>query len=146
VWGFEDGGLHVVYRKRLTKDHKCNVVGCTANAGQNCTHNVNKCINCKRNHIGKANCCVKKQKAIKQAREEWQTWKEREGQRRNVTTDQQKEPQQTEDGVQSTDKAEKKGQKNEQVEKQLEVQVVSTQTTPESRSSEGIPETPLTQW
>jgi len=28
--------------RHLTKDHKCNVVGCKANAGQNCTHNVDK--------------------------------------------------------------------------------------------------------
>ena len=39
----------------LTKDHKCNVVGCKAKAGQNCTHNVNKCVNCKGNHIAKVN-------------------------------------------------------------------------------------------
>jgi len=56
--------------RHLTKDHKCNVVGCKANAGQNCTHNVDKCVNCKGNHIAKANCCVKKQEAIKVAREE----------------------------------------------------------------------------
>jgi len=46
--------------RHLTKDHKCNVVGCKANAGQNCTHNVDKCVNCKGNHIAKANACVKK--------------------------------------------------------------------------------------
>ena len=28
--------------RHLTNDHKCNVVGCTANAGENCTHNVDK--------------------------------------------------------------------------------------------------------
>jgi len=67
--------------RHLTKDHKCNVVGCKANAGQNCTHNVDKCINCKGNHIAKANCCVKKQEAIKTAREERRTWEEREGER-----------------------------------------------------------------
>ena len=75
--------------KHLTKDHKCNVVGCKVNAAQNCTHNVDKCVNCKGNHIAKANCCVKKQEAIKTAREEGQTWKEREGERQNVMTDQQ---------------------------------------------------------
>jgi len=63
--------------RHLTKDHKGNVVGCKANAGQNCTHNVDKCVNCKGNHIAKANCCVKKQEAIKMAREERRTWKER---------------------------------------------------------------------
>jgi len=62
--------------RHLTKDHKCNVVGCKANAGQNCAHNVDKCVNCKGNHIAKANVCVKKQEAIKTAREERRTWKE----------------------------------------------------------------------
>jgi len=94
--------------RHLTKDHKCNVVGCKANAGQICTHKVDKCINCKGNHIAKANCCVKKQEAIKTAREERRTWKEREGERRNVTTDQQMKPDHTEDGGPSTAEAEKK--------------------------------------
>jgi hypothetical protein len=56
--------------RHLTKDHECNVVGCKANAGQNCTHNVDKCVNCKGNHIAKANICGKTQEAIKTAREE----------------------------------------------------------------------------
>jgi len=85
-----------------TKDHKCNVVGCKPNAGQNCTHNVDKCVNCKGNHIAKANCCVKEQEAIKTTTEERRTWKEREGERRNITTDQQKKPDQVEDGGPST--------------------------------------------
>jgi len=84
--------------QHLTKDHKCNVVGCKANTGQNCTHNVDKCVNCKGNHIAKANVSVKKQEAIKKAREERRTCKEREGECRNVTTDRQEKPQQTEDG------------------------------------------------
>jgi len=67
--------------RHLMKDHKCNVVGCKANAGQNCTHNVDKCVNCKGNHIAKANCCVEKQEAINVAREERQTGKERAGER-----------------------------------------------------------------
>jgi len=71
--------------RHLTKDHKCNVVGCQANAGQNCNHDVDKCVNCKGHRIAKANVCVKKQEAIKTAREESRTWKEREGERRNVT-------------------------------------------------------------
>jgi len=66
-------------RRHLTKDYKCNVVRCKANAGQNCTHNVDKCINCKGDHIAKANCCVENQEAIRTAREERRTWKEREG-------------------------------------------------------------------
>jgi len=73
--------------RHLAKDHKCNVVGCKANAGQNCTHNVDKCVNCKGNRIAKAKCCVKKHEAIKTAREERCTWKEREGEHQNVTTD-----------------------------------------------------------
>jgi len=99
--------------RHLTKDHKCNIVGCKANAGQNCTHNVDKCVNCKGNHIAKANCCVKKQEAIKIAREERRTWKEREEERRNITTDQQKEPSHVEDGGPSTAEAEKKAQNDE---------------------------------
>ena len=67
--------------RHLTKDHKFNVVGCKANAGQNCTQNVDKCVNCKGNHIAKANCCAKKPEAIKKVREERRTWKEREGER-----------------------------------------------------------------
>jgi len=81
--------------RHLTNDHKCNVVDCKANAAQNGTHNVNKCVNCKGNHIAKANCYVKKQEASKTARAERRTWKEREGERRNVTTDQQKKPDHT---------------------------------------------------
>jgi len=112
--------------RHLTKDHKCNVVGCKANAGQNCTHNVDKCVNCKGNHIAKANCCIKKQEAIKMAREERRTWKEREGERQNVTTDQQKKLDHTEDGEPSTAEADKKAQDDEQTVKKPEVQGQST--------------------
>jgi len=115
--------------KHLTKDHKCNVVGCKANAGQNCAHNVDKCVNCKGNHIAKANVCVKKQEAIKIAREERRTWKEREGERGNETTDRQKKPGCTEDGGPSTAEAEEKVQNDEQIEMEPEVQVVATQET-----------------
>jgi len=132
--------------RHLTKDHKCNVVGCKANAGQNCTHNVDKCVNCKGNHIAKANCCVKKQEAIKTAREERRTWKEREGERRNVTTDQQKKPDHTEDGEPSTADAEKKAQDDEQIEKEPEVQVVATQQTEGESSNAGTQETPVKLW
>jgi len=131
--------------RHLTKYHKCNMVGCKANAGQNCTHNVDKCVNCKRNHIAKANACVKKQEAIKTAREERQTWKEREGESRNVTTDQQQDLQQMGDGVPSNEEAEKKAQGDEQTEKEPEVQVIATQTMTELSSRTGILETPMTQ-
>ena len=63
-----------------------------------------------------------------------------------MTTDQEKKLPQTEDGVQSTEEAEKKVQDNEQVEKEPEVQVVSTQKTTEPGSTTGIPETLRTQW
>jgi hypothetical protein len=132
--------------QHLTKDHKCNVVGCKANAGQNCAHTVDKCVNCKGNHIAKANVCVKKQEAIKTARAERRTWKEREGEHRNVTTDHQKRPDQVEDGGPSTAEAEMKVPEEEQPEKEPEVQVVSTQATSEPSSSTGIPETPMKQW
>jgi hypothetical protein len=62
--------------QHLTKDHRCNVVGCKVNAGQNCTHNVDKCVNCKGNHITKANVYVKKQEAIKKVTDERRTWKQ----------------------------------------------------------------------
>jgi len=132
--------------RHLTKDHKCNVVGCKANAGQNCAHNVDKCVNCKGNHIAKANCCVKKQEAIKVAREERRTWKEREGERRNITTDQQKKPDQTEDGGPSTAEAEKKAQNDEQIEQEPEVQVVATQVTEGQSSNAGTQEPPMKSW
>jgi len=132
--------------RHLTKDHKCNVVGCKANAGQNCTHNVDKCVNCKGNHIAKANCCVKKQEAIKTAREERRTWKEREGERQNITTDQQKKPDQVEDGGPSTADAEKKAQDDEQIVKEPEVQVVATQETEGESSNAGTQETPMKSW
>jgi len=132
--------------RHLTKDHKCNVVGCKASAGQNCTHNVDKCVNCKGNHIAKGNCCVKKQEAIKMAKEERRTWKEREGECRNMMTDRQMKLQQTENGVPSTNEAEEQVQDDEQSVKELEVQVVWTQETPKSSSSAGILETLMPQW
>jgi len=132
--------------KHLTKDHKCNVVGCKANAGQNCTHNVDKCVNCKGNHFAKANCCVKKQEAIKTAREQRRTWKESEGERRNLTTHQQKKPDSTEHGGPSTAEGEKKAHDVEQPEKEPEVQVVSTQGTEGESSNAGTKEPPMKQW
>jgi len=153
-WGHVDGkcgslkmpACMLCAGRHLTKDHKCNVVGCKANAGQNCTHNVDKCVNCKGNHIAKANCCVKKQEAIKTAREERRTWKEREGERRNITTEQQKKPDGTEDGGPSTAEAEKKAQDDEQIEKEPEVQVVMTQETEGESSNAGTQETPMKSW
>ena len=61
-----------------------------------------------------------------------------------MTTDQQKKPDQVEDGGPSTAGAEKKAPSDEQPEKEPEVRVVSTQVTSEQSSSAGIPETPMT--
>jgi len=132
--------------RHLTKDHKCNVVGCKANAGQNCSHNIDKCVHCKGNHIAKANCCVKKLEAIKTVREARRTWKQREGERRNVTTDQQKKPENIEDGGPSTAEARKKAQDDEQTEKEPEVQVAQTPETEGESSNTGTQETPMKQW
>ena len=132
--------------RHLTKDPKCNVVGFKANAGQNCTHNVNKWVNCKWNHIAKANCCAKKQEAIKTAREARCTWKESHGERRNVTTDQQKKPDHTEDGGPSSGEAEKKAQDDEQTGKKPEVPVEATPETEGGPSNAGTKEPPMTQW
>jgi len=46
-------------------------------------------IECKGDHIAKANCCVMRQKAIKKSRKEWWTWKEREGEHQNIVTEEQ---------------------------------------------------------
>jgi len=132
--------------QHLTEDHQCNVVGCKANAGQNCTHNVDKCVNCKGNHIAKANVCVKKQEEVKTAREERRTWREREGEHRNVTTDHQKKRDQVEDGRPSTAEAEKKVPEAEQTVKEPEIQVVSTQVPAEQSSNPGTVETPMKSW
>lgn len=77
--------------KHLMKEHQCNVVGCEAKAGQNYNHHVDKFVNCKGEHIARANCCIKKQEAIKKAREDRCTWKEREVEHRNIVTEQQKD-------------------------------------------------------
>jgi len=80
------------------------------------------------------------------AREEKLTWKEREGERRNVTTDQQKKPDWTENGGPSTAEAEEKAQGNEQNDKEPEVQVIVTQETEGESSNAGSKEPPVTQW
>jgi hypothetical protein len=46
-----------------TSDHKCNVVGYTAKPGSLCGHTLEKCPNCKGNHIALSSRCVKKTKA-----------------------------------------------------------------------------------
>jgi len=94
----------------------------------------------------KANCCPKKQKAIKKAKEERHTWNEREGECQNVMTNQQEKPKKIEEGVSSTEEAEKKALNDELKEKDAEVQVVSTQDMEGECSNPGIPETPMRRW
>jgi len=132
--------------RHLTKDHKGNVVGCKADAGKNCTHNVEKCVNCRVNHILKANSCVKKQEAIKQAIEERHTWKQTEGECRIIDIDQQEKPQHAEGGAASTDDAEKNVQDDEYTDNELEVDVVATHETQVTSSTAGTTETAMTQW
>jgi hypothetical protein len=43
-----------------TSDHKCSVVGCTAKQGSLCGHMLEKCPNCKANHITITIRCGKK--------------------------------------------------------------------------------------
>ena len=52
-----------------TSDHKCTVVGCTAKHGSLCGHMLEKCPNCKGNHIAFSNRCAKKTEAAKAARQ-----------------------------------------------------------------------------
>ena len=64
-----------------------------------------------------------------------------------MVTDQQKKPDQVEDGGPSTAEAEKKVQDDDKPkDKEPEVQVVTTQATTESNSDAGISETPMMQW
>jgi hypothetical protein len=90
-----------------TEDHQCNVVGCRAKKGQNCTHNHDKCANCKGNHIAKSNTCPKKQEAIKLAKEERTSWSDRVrgGRPQHLS---QKAPKESEDMAPSTEVGEKK--------------------------------------
>jgi len=52
-----------------TSNHKCNVVGCTAKQGSLCGHMLEKCPNCKGNHIAFSNGFVKKTEAAKAVRQ-----------------------------------------------------------------------------
>jgi len=52
-----------------TSDHKCNVVGCTAKQASLCGHTLEKCPNCKGNHIALSSSCVKKREATEVARQ-----------------------------------------------------------------------------
>jgi len=44
-------------------DHKCNVAGCTSKQRSLCGHTLEKCPNCKRNHIVFSSRCSKKKEA-----------------------------------------------------------------------------------
>jgi hypothetical protein len=56
-----------------TSDHKCNVVGCMAKQGSLCGHKLEKCPNCKGNHIAFSSRCAKKSEAAKAARQRRKT-------------------------------------------------------------------------
>ena len=51
-----------------TSDHKCAIVGCTAKQGSLSGHTLEKCPNCKGNHIGFSSRCEKKSEATEAAR------------------------------------------------------------------------------
>jgi hypothetical protein len=55
-----------------TSDHKCNVVGWTAKQGSLCGHTLEKCPDCKGNHIACSCRCGKKSDATRAA---WQSTK-----------------------------------------------------------------------
>jgi len=52
-----------------TSDHKCNAVGCMAKQGSLCGHTLEKCPNCKGNHILLSSRWMKKSEAAKAARQ-----------------------------------------------------------------------------
>jgi hypothetical protein len=54
-------------------DHKCNVQGCIAKQGSVCGHRLEKCPNCKGNHIAFSSRCAKKSGAAKVARQQRKT-------------------------------------------------------------------------
>jgi len=56
-----------------TSDHKCNVVGCTAKQRSLCGHTLERCPNCKGNHIAFSSRCAKKSEAARAARQSRKT-------------------------------------------------------------------------
>jgi len=46
-----------------TSNHKCNLVGCSMKQGALCGHTLEKCPNCKGNHIAFSNRCAEKTEA-----------------------------------------------------------------------------------
>jgi hypothetical protein len=67
-----------------TEDYKCDVVGCKAKKEQNCTHNNDKCADCKGNYIAKSNVYPKEQEAIWLAMEARTIGRERLRERKNI--------------------------------------------------------------
>jgi hypothetical protein len=121
--------------KHKTEDHQCDVVGCKAKKGQNCTHNNDKCANCRGNHIAKSNACPNKQEAIQKDKEERISWRER-VRGRNIVRSQEKPENETE--ALATEEAEKEVRESQSLDKE-EIQVPATQ----QGSRESISET---QW
>jgi hypothetical protein len=56
-----------------TSHHKCNLVGCTARQGSLCGHTLEKCPNCRGNHIAFSSRCAKKTEAARAARQSRKT-------------------------------------------------------------------------
>jgi len=54
-----------------TRNDKCNMAGCTAMLGSLRSHTLEKCPNCKGNHIAFSMSCAKKTEAAKAARQCW---------------------------------------------------------------------------
>jgi hypothetical protein len=59
--------------KYHTSDHKCHVVGCMAKQGSLCGHTLEKCPNCKGNHIVFSSRCAKRREAAKAVRQSRKT-------------------------------------------------------------------------
>jgi hypothetical protein len=57
-----------------TRDHKCNIVECIAKRGSLCGHTLEKCPNCKGNHIAfRSRCAKKKSESSKAAHQSRKT-------------------------------------------------------------------------
>jgi hypothetical protein len=68
-----------------TSDPKCNVVGCTVMQESLCSHTLEKCSNCKGNHIVFTNRYAKKTEAAKAAWQNSGIWPERRAQANAAT-------------------------------------------------------------
>lgn len=88
---------------------------------------------------------MKQQEVTKKGRKEWRTWKERTREARDIVTEYQQTPSEVEGEDQAMGEAEKKFHDAEPKEKVLEIQVDSTQMTPNQSAQTGIPETTMMQ-